>query len=475
MPSVPRLTISATRGGSGKTTIALGIIAAWRKRGRRVAVFKKGPDFIDAGWLGAAGGGLCYNLDLFLMERERVLRSFQEHTAHADAAVIEGNRGLYDGMDGSGTYSTARLARLLKTPVALIVDCTKSSATIGAVVLGCKIYDPAVDLRCVILNNVSSARHETVIRKAIEQSSGLPVVGAVPRLRHGEFPERHMGLTPYQEHPDVDGAIAASAAVAEKFLDIDALWNIAYDAPPLAGLEEGPKNAFGQPGAQGKTKEPGERPTIGVIRDRAFQFYYPDNLEALEEEGATLREINALTDRTLPEIDALYIGGGFPETQAAELAANESFSRSIRGAAENGLPIYAECGGLIYLGRSLRVGDTTHVMTSVLPADFVLEKRPQAHGYTVLEVEGPNPFFDKGTVLRGHEFHYSRIVNIAELPGAAFTMRRGAGIDGKADGLIYNNVLATYTHLHALGAPEWARGLVKAAREYQKKARQAVR
>ena len=213
-----------------------------------MAVFKKGPDFIDAGWLGAAGGGLCYNLDLFLMERERVLQSFQEHTGHADAAVIEGNRGLYDGMDSSGTYSTARLAQLLKTPVALIVDCTKSSATVGAVVLGCKIYDPAVDLRCVILNNVSSARHETVIRKAIEQSSGLPVVGAVPRLRPGEFPERHMGLTPYQEHSDVDGAIAASAAAAEKFLDIDALWNIAYDAPPWKDSKKDSKTCSGNRG-----------------------------------------------------------------------------------------------------------------------------------------------------------------------------------------------------------------------------------
>jgi cobyrinic acid a,c-diamide synthase len=340
--------------------------------------------------------------------------------------------------------------------VVLIVDCTKSSSTVAAVVLGCRQFDPAADLRGVILNNVSPGRHETVVRQAIEQSSGIPVVGAVPRLRHGEFPERHMGLTPFQEHPDVDRAVSAASAVAGAYLDLGALWTMAAEAAPLAAASQAaPASSIA------------DRPTIGVIRDRAFQFYYPDNLEALEQEGAVVRVINALEDRELPEIDALYIGGGFPETQAAELAANRSFCRSLKAAAEKGLPIYAECGGLIYLGRSLRVGAGSHAMTSVLPADFVLEKRPQAHGYTVVEVNGDNPFFEKGTTLRGHEFHYSRIENLQDLPGMVFTMRRGHGIDGSADGLTYKNVLGTYTHLHALGSPQWARGLVRKAREHR--------
>jgi cobyrinic acid a,c-diamide synthase len=467
MRSVPRLALSAVRGGSGKTTLAIGLVDAWRKAGKQVAVFKKGPDFIDAGWLGAAAGRLCYNLDPFLMEEERIRFSFEERTAGADAAVIEGNRGLYDGVDEAGTYSTARLAKMLKIPVVLIVDCTKATGTIAAVVLGCLRYDAEVPLKGVILNNVSPGRHEQVIRKAIEQSSGLPVVGAVPRLRHGEFPERHMGLTPFHEHPDVEQAIAGARIVAEKYLDLDALWNIARAAGPQEFT--------------GPSREPGPGPLrrhparIGVIQDTAFQFYYPDNLEALEREGATLVRINALNDAALPELDALYIGGGFPETQAAELAANEGFCKSLRDAAENGLPVYAECGGLIYLGRRLTVGDRTYPMTSVLPADFVLGKRPQAHGYTVLEITGENPFFDKGSVLRGHEFHYSRIVDPGELPGMAFTMLRGHGIDGKSDGLVYKNVLATYTHLHALGTPRWAEGLVKRAREHQERTRQSVR
>ncbi len=404
MTAVPRLVISATRGGLGKTTISLGIIAAWRKKGRRIAAFKKGPDFIDAGWLGAAAGRPCYNLDLFIMERDRVLRSFGEHTDDADAAVVEGNRGLYDGVDESGTYSTARLSNLLKTPVVLIVDGTKASGTVGAVALGCRQYDPGVEIRGVIINNVSPGRHETVIRKAIEQGAGLTVVGAVPRQRNGEFPERHMGLTPFQEHPEVEQAIRTSAAVAEKYLNLDALWEIANGAPELTLPEQAVPEDLGQ--------GDNDQAVIGVIRDSAFQFYYPDNLEALKRQGARLQEINALRDKTLPEIDALYIGGGFPETQAAELAANEGFCRSIRAAADAGLPIYAECGGLIYLGRSLKVENSIYPMVSVLPVDFVLERRPQAHGYAVLEVGDSSPFIDKGVIIRGHELHYSRVVNL---------------------------------------------------------------
>lgn len=463
MPDVPRLVISATRGGLGKTTLTLGVLAAWQKKGRRVAVFKKGPDFIDAGWLGRAAGRPCYNLDLFMMEQENILRSFHQHTADADAALIEGNRGLFDGVDASGSYSTARLAKLLRSPVVLIVDCTKASSTVGAVVMGCRAYDPEVEVRGIILNNVSPGRHESVIRKAIEQSSGIPVVGAVPRQKKGDFPERHMGLTPYHEHPEVGKAISAAAAVAEKYLDLDALWSIARDASELAAPAAVPR------------RNPGEekRAVIGVIRDIAFQFYYPDNLEALEEEGASLTEIDALHDTALPPVDALYIGGGFPETQAAELAANESFCRSIRAAAEEGLPIYAECGGLIYLGRSLTVGEERYPMAAVLPLDFVLEKKPQAHGYVVLTTAPGGLFLGNGVTVRGHEFHYSRPVNIDESQPMAYHVMRGYGMDGKGDGIVYKNVLAAYTHLHALGTPEWAAAMVTKAEAYRQSRRAA--
>lgn len=457
MPAVPRLVLSAVRGGLGKTTLSLGIIGAWRKQGRSVAVFKKGPDFIDAGWLGAAAGVQCYNLDPFLMEEDAILRSFVSRTANAHCAVIEGNRGLYDGVDESGSYSTARLSKILKSPVLLIIDCTKSSSTAAAVALGCREFDRDVLLHGVILNNVASSRQESVIRKAVEQYTGIPVVGAVPRLARETFPERHMGLMPFHEHPDVIGSIAAATSIAEQYLDLAGIWRIADGALELT------TNAYATI-SSGQIIDANKRPIIGVIRDRAFQFYYPDNLDALEQQGAVIKEVNALKDSELPQLDALYIGGGFPETQAAELAANESFCRSLKNAAEGGLPIYAECGGLIYLGRSLYAGGVRYPMTSVFPVDFQLEKRPQAHGYAVAEVSADNPFFEKGTVLKGHEFHYSRILNIGDIPKMIYTMKRGTGIDGKSDGIIYKNVLASYLHLHSAGTPSWAAGFIRAAR-----------
>jgi cobyrinic acid a,c-diamide synthase len=457
MAALPRLVISATRGGLGKTTLAIGIIAAWRKQGRRVAVFKKGPDFIDAGWLGVAARRPCYHLDLFIMDQDKILWSFREHTGDADVAVVEGNRGLYDGVDASGTYSTARLSKLIQAPVVLIVDATKASGTVGALVLGCRQYDPEVDIKGVVLNNVSLGRHETVVRESIEQNTGLRVVGAIPRQKKGAFSERHMGLTPFHEHPEVEQAIQASATIAERYLDLDALWALAKDAPALTT----PKPAVPLPPAGA------DRVVIGVIRDTAFQFYYPDNLEALEKQGAVLLELNALKDRALPKIDALYIGGGFPETQAAELAENEHFVRAVKAAADDGLPIYAECGGLLYLGSSLTVDDKKYPMCSVVPIDFVLERRPQAHGYTVAEVRAQSPFLEKGVVIRGHEFHYSRPVNLDAQSPMAYDMTRGTGLDGARDGFVYKNVLACYTHLHALGTPEWAPAMIRKAREYR--------
>ncbi len=459
MTAVPRLVISATRGGLGKTTLSLGITAAWRKSGRRVAVFKKGPDFIDAGWLGVAAGRSCYNLDLFMMESGRISRSFTEHVSDADAAVIEGNRGLYDGVDESGLYSTAGLSKLLKSPVVVIVDGTKASATVAAVVLGLRRYDEEVALGGVILNNVSSARHEDVIKKAIAKSSGLPVVGVVPRMRSSEFPERHMGLTPFHEHPEVEQAIQSACTAVERYLDLDALWKIAQSAGETG------KPDSGVPEIRNREEE---KVAVGVVRDKAFQFYYPDNLEELERQGARICEINALRDRELPhDIDALYIGGGFPETQAAELAANESFCASVRLHARMGLPIYAECGGLIYLGRSLAVGAKRHAMTGVLPVDFVLEKKPQAHGYTVLKTTGASLFIDKGVTIRGHEFHYSRVAHVDGQFPMAYYVTRGSGINGSEDGFVQNNVVAAYTHIHALATPQWAPAIIKMAREYK--------
>ena len=479
--SIPRIVISGLRGGGGKTILSLCLVALWRKKGLRVAPFKKGPDYIDAGWLAQAAGTPCFNLDLFMMSPEQVKQSFISHTnpplppfskggRGGIIAVIEGNRGLYDGVDDKGTYSTAELAKLLKAPVLLMVDCTKVTNTAAALVLGCQTIDSDVLIGGVVLNRVATARQEDVIRKAIHDKCKLPVLGALPRLKKDPFPERHMGLTPYQEHLDIEKSISVIAEAGEKYLDADGIWHLAKGAEPLkSGLTFGVQSLEKRLHKNSNSQTQHSKPRIGIIKDSAFQFYYQENIEELEKRGAQLIEVNALRENHLPDISALYIGGGFPETHAVALADNMSFKQSLREAIEQGLPVYAECGGLMFLGKSLVLQNKTYPMVGALPVTFSLEKKPQAHGYTIIEVEHANPYFPENIILKGHEFHYSRVLEIKENSTyMAFKVKRGRGIVDNRDGLCYKNVLAAYTHLHALGASEWADGLVRCANEFKK-------
>jgi len=469
-PNYPRIIIAGLKGGAGKTTVSLGIIAAWKKQGRSIVPYKKGPDYIDAGWLSSAAEHACFNLDPFLITRENILSSFVGHYGKSDCAVIEGNRGLYDGMDAAGTYSTAELAKTLRAPVILVLDCTKVTRTAAAMLLGMLKFDPKVNISGVILNRIAGKRHEKVIREAIEKYCKVPVVGAIPKLRGEQLSERHMGLTPFQEHLGVKKAIAACGDIAEKYLDLDTIGKIARSVSPLliGQRAKGKGQKVISPSTSASDPSPAVR--IGIIRDAAFQFYYPENFEELEKRGAKLIEISALRAKKLPEIDALYIGGGFPETHAIALGRNTSFRASVRKAVEQGLPVYAECGGLMYLGEALVLDRETYPMAGIFPLRFSLEKKPQAHGYTMVKVDGVNPFYKKGTLIRGHEFHYSCVITPVKKKNLqfAFRMKRGEGImDGK-DGICHKNVLATYTHLHALGCPEWSEGMIRQAIEYQR-------
>ncbi len=462
--SFPRLIIAGLKGGSGKTTLSLGLIAAWRENGLAVAPFKKGPDYIDAGWLSRAAGRPCFNLDPFLMGNDRLLSSFTEHFADADVAVIEGNRGLYDGMDATGTFSTAELSKTLQSPVVLIIDCTKATRTVGAMLLGMQKFDRRVNIKGAVLNQVAGARHEKIIREVIAKYCGVPVLGAIPKIRSTRLSERHMGLTPFQEHPEVDKAISLAADVIRQYVDIEGLRNVALNASDR-NLPAGRPIELPDPSTAS--------PVIGIIRDSAFQFYYPENFEELINRGARLLEVSALTEKRLPDVDALYIGGGFPETNSIALARNISFRRSLRKAIESGLPVYAECGGLMYLGKSLVLDKERYPMVGIFPISFRLEKKPQAHGYTKVSVNRANPFYAKGTSLKGHEFHYSKMVDYSHKGDMhfAFRMTRGQGITDGLDGVCYKNVLATYTHVHAYGTPQWADGLVKQAEAFQRRKR----
>ncbi|MCK4468348.1 MAG: cobyrinate a,c-diamide synthase [Desulfobacterales bacterium] len=483
---IPRIIIAALRGGAGKTILSIGIIAAWTDLGKKVAPFKKGPDYIDAGWLALAAGRPCYNLDTFMIKEEQVLNSFFSHSINRDIAVIEGNRGLYDGIDVEGSTSTAEIAKLLKAPVILCIDCTKTTRTMAAVVSGCMQFDPDVKIKGVILNRIAGSRHENILRKSIEHHCGISVLGAVPKLGKQNFPERHMGLVPMPEHGWAKDSITAASQTASQYLDLDALAGIACDTPvhpkseipsadyadlhrlsehsihPSQSLISHPKSEIRNP----------KSVRIGIVKDSAFQFYYPENIDALIALGVEPVFISPLTSDSIPPVDALYIGGGFPETHAGELAANVTFRYEIKSLAEDGLPIYAECGGLMYLGEELVLDGKSYPMAGVLPIVFGFSKRPQGHGYTIVTVERKNPYYEVGTEIRGHEFHYSQVLkwrgNDRDL---AFSMKRGVGVINKRDGLCYKNVLATYTHIHALGTPSWADALVQNAISYRNKSK----
>ncbi len=434
---IPRIVIAALKGGAGKTFLSTGISAALHRRGLSLAVFKKGPDYIDAGWLGLAVGANCHNLDTYLMDAHVVTGSFVRRSAGKQLAVVEGNRGLFDGVNAEGTYSTAELAKLLHAPVILVVDAAKTTRTAAALVKGCQVMDPDVPLRGVILNRVAGERHDKILRQSIEETTAIPVIGSVHKLAVTNFPQRHLGLLPLHEHPLAQKFIGEAAELAEKSVDLDALLRIAETAGRFS-TQDSPEIPTG-------IAEHGyDKLRIGIVKDSAFQFYYPENLEAIAGTNGTLTEISALEPRELPDLDALYIGGGFPETHAEQLAENTVFKTSLLRAVEKGLPVYAECGGLMYLARSLRVDEKVYPMVGVFPIDTVLERKPKGLGYIHVHVDRPNPFYPQGATLAGHEFHYSSVANLEGIQDSCiFHVLRGHGMDGSHDGISRFNALGT--------------------------------
>ncbi len=454
--TMPRLMIAGISGGAGKTLVSMGLLLLLRKAGVEVRAFKKGPDYIDAAWLTWASGGPARNLDTYLMGPDGVCSSFLQHGTTDGINLIEANRGLFDGFDVQGTHSSAVLAEILTAPVVLVVNATKMTRSAAAVVLGCQKLDPNLSIRGVILNNVNGRRHEQVLRASIESICGVPVVGAIPKGTVNPVPERHLGLVPPPEHGGMAQIEVDLLKLVEGKIDLDAMMAIAHDAPALTSVA---RPSVHLPDGRGLK--------IGCLHDSAFTFYYPENLEQIEQSGAELIRISALQAARLPEdLNALYIGGGFPETHAEALAANQSMLRSIRNAAKGGMPIYAECGGLILLARTLSWKGTRYNMAGVFPLDVEVFDTAQGHGYVELLVDKVNPFFPVGTTLRGHEFHYSRIVPLADCGATACQVKRGTGCLQGRDALLVNNVWASYTHLHAVATPEWVQGLLAAAAKF---------
>lgn len=445
--------IAGPASGVGKTTTSLALCAALRARGLTVQAFKCGPDFLDTGHLSAVTGRPARNLDGWMLDEAAIGKVFAHATTDADIAIVEGMMGLFDGISGQGDRgSTAEIAEWLSLPVILVLDASKSARSIAAVLRGFEVFDPALRFTGVVLNGVAGESHYRMLGDAIRSTSPTPLLGWLPRDDSVRIPERHLGLRTAQEEPEWDQKTEAFAALAEKQLALDELLRSTPDLPAELYREQRPAISA--------------RVSIGVAQDRAFCFYYQDNLDLLERAGAKIVPFSPLRDAHLPKgIDALYLGGGYPEIHAPQLSANTSLAAEIRAFAQEGRPIYAECGGMMYLSEQLRRGDgQVFPMTGVLPVEIEMTNRLVRFGYVEVELMRDCLLGTKGTALRGHSFHYSRSTANRELP-EAFHARYTLSGKNEVEGVVFRNVLASYIHLHFGGAPSMAAAFVNATEE----------
>lgn len=441
--------------------VSIGLCAALSKRGHAVQPFKKGPDYIDPMWLAQASGRNCRNLDLYMMERDDIVATFSRHSKEVN--LVEGNKGLYDGLALDGSNSNAALAILLDLPVFLVIDARGMTRGIAPLILGYQAFDRNVNIAGVILNNLGGSRHETKLRSVIEHYTDVPVVGAVHHDERLSIVERHLGLMPSNEsHISTAKIKQIGDAIAEQ-VDLDKLLALS-NKPPL----NFPHKASVIP------LPCGDKVRIGIARDRAFGFYYADDLDALAAAGAELVPFDTLRDAHMPEVDALYIGGGFPETCAAELEANAALRGEIKQAIEKGMPTYAECGGLMYLSRGIEYQGRTYRMVGAIPGDVKMHDKPIGRGYVHLREDHEHPWPRPNSTARqikAHEFHYSSLENLPADSRFAYHVERGYGIDGNRDGLVLYNLLASYTHLRTIGSCYWATRFVSFIRRQREQQR----
>jgi cobyrinic acid a,c-diamide synthase len=459
--NVPRVVIAGASSGVGKTTISTGLMGALRAAGFTVQAFKVGPDYIDPSYHKTVTGRPSGNLDAWMVPQDQIVELFTQAAASADIAVVEGVMGLYDGVSGlDETGSTAQIAKTLRCPVLLVIDTYSMARTVAAVALGYKRFDENVNISGIILNRVGSATHAAWCKQAIEDATGIPVVGALPCNAEIELAERHLGLIPTPEKEPVDQFFAKTTNFVRSNVDLDAIVKIARAVPevpevkhPIYPAQPRPKNV-----------------AIGVAFDEAFNFYYSGNLDLLEAYGAELKWFSPIHDKAPPVgVDGLYIGGGFPEMLAEKLEANVAMRGAIKKAANSGMPIYGECGGLMYLTDSIVDFDGNPFrMAGVLPAETVMVKKVLLN-YALADVTRDNPLSKAGVCLRGHEFHSSKLVDVPADAEFAYSLRRGEGIVGNRDGWLQQNVLAAYMHVHFAQDARIAQTFIASCRQYKRK------
>jgi cobyrinic acid a,c-diamide synthase len=476
-----RFLISAAHKSSGKTTISIGLASALQnvvpsqatednsaRQSERLSVqpFKKGPDYIDPLWLGMAAGRACHNLDFFLSTPDELKTEFSRYGGDADICLVEGNKGLYDGLDLKGSNSNAALAKLLDLPVILVLDARGMTRGIAPLILGYQAFDRDLKIAGVILNKLGGRRHESKLRAVIEHYTDIKVIGAIqddPRL---VLVERHLGLMPANEATNARQKIQIIAAAVRDQVDLERLLRLTATATPLPPA----------PPLQVCTDLPVR---IAIARDAAFGFYYAADLDALRRAGAELCFFDSLHDPELPACDGLLIGGGFPESFLTELEANVSLRDNIRQSIADGLPTYAECGGLMYLSRRIRRDSQSAEMVGVIPGEIVMHPKPIGRGYVILKKTPSHPWPDivpdlgdapphSDAVLHAHEFHYSSLEGLPADTTYAYTVRRGHGVDGQSDGIVQGNLLASYTHLRATAGCDWPQKFVNFIRQQRR-------
>ena len=458
-----RFLISAAHKSSGKTMVSIGLCAALKARGHVVQPYKKGPDYIDPMWLSQAAGRPCRNLDLYLMSDEDIVSTFSSHLAEVN--LVEGNKGLYDGLALDGSNSNAALAKMLDLPVFLVIDARGMTRGIAPLILGYQAFDRDIHIAGVLLNNLGGSRHESKLRAVIEHYTDVPVVGAIHHDERLSIVERHLGLMPSNESHVATAKIKQIGEAIAEQVDLERLLVLSHKKMP-----EVPHKA------EVVALPCRDRVRIAIARDQAFGFYYADDLDALEASGAELVPFDALRDQSLPEVDALYIGGGFPETCAAALEANSGLRAEIKRRIENGMPTYAECGGLMYLSRSITYQGKTYEMVGAIPGDVKMHAKPVGRGYVHLVEAEPHPWprpEAAASLIKAHEFHYSSLENLPEDSRYAYRVERGYGMDGKRDGLLLHNLLASYTHLRTIGNCYWAARFVAFIRRIKKESQLA--
>ncbi len=451
---IKAVVVAGVSSGVGKTTVTVGLLEALRRRGLRVQAFKVGPDFIDPGFHSRVTGRPSYNLDGWICSREQVVETVATQAADADLAVIEGVMGCFDGIEGkSDEGSTAQAAKWLGAPVVLVVDARAMSRSAGAVVLGFERFDPELELAGVIFNRVAGETHFRWLSEAVEGSCSAVPLGFIPRRESLILPERHLGLVTAAERGLSRGFLDELASVVEEFVDLDPLLSMARSSISGVGVRGEWRignSECGIPHSPLRIPHSNEiRARIGVALDEAFQFYYQANFDLLRAAGAELVFWSPLNGSALPPVDGLYIGGGYPEIHAKELSANEAMRREVKAFVESGRPLYAECGGLMYLCRALEdLEGKLHPMVGALPTTARMSPGKLTLGYTEVEFSVENPLAPAGSVARGHEFHYSRIDEVPASVQRVYRLRRLRNGEERAEGYLVENALLSYVHLH---------------------------